>query len=150
MMLTFSSRSVRTALVVAGTALLVPSAKAAAQGADSLTTLSKIYTAVQAAKGKDAFDTTCLSCHKPVELAGYKFWSGLVGRPLGEFFGYIRSNMPQDNPGSITDEDYAGITAYILQLNTMPAGERPLPGDSVSLAKIRVVAPDTTRKGFGK
>lgn len=149
-MLTFSIRSVRTALVVAGAALLVPSAKAAAQATDTLTTLSKIYTTVQAAKGKDAFDTTCLSCHKPVELAGYKFWSGLVGRPLGEFFGYIRSNMPQDNPGSITDEDYAGITAYILQLNTMPAGERPLPGDSVSLAKIRVVAPDTTRKGFGK
>lgn len=150
MMLTFSVRSVRTALVVAGTALLVPSATAAAQGADSLTTLSKIYTAVQAAKGKDAFDTTCLSCHKPVELAGDKFWSGLVGRSLGDFFGYIRSNMPQDNPGSITDEDYAGITAYILQLNAMPAGERPLVGDSTALAKIRVVRPDTTRKGPGK
>ena len=56
-MLTFSIRSVRTALVVAGAALLVPSAKAAAQATDTLTTLSKIYTTVQAAKGKDAFDS---------------------------------------------------------------------------------------------
>jgi cytochrome c553 len=132
-----------------GCLLALPATKGFAQGSDSLTTLSKVYAAVQAAKGKEAYQTACVSCHKTVEMAGDKFWSGLVGKPLGEFFGYIRSSMPQDNPGSLSDDDYAAVTAYILQLNTMPAGERPLPGDSAALAKIRVVQPDTTRKGPG-
>jgi len=143
-------RFIRGTIALAVCLMAVPEADARAQSADTLTTLSKIFTDVQASKGKEAFQTTCLSCHKPVELAGDKFWSGLVGRPLGEFFGYIRSSMPQDNPGSLADDDYAAVTAYILQLNTMPAGERPLPGDSAALAKIRVVRPDTTRKGPGK
>ena len=126
-----------------------------AQGTDaakseSLTTLSRVYSAVQATQGREVFQTSCVSCHKSVELAGDKFWSGLIGKTVGDFFGYLRSSMPQDNPGGISDDDYASVTAYILQLNTMPAGERPLPGDSATLAKIRVVAPDTTRKGPGK
>ena len=134
--------------------LSIPASRGLAQVADaakpeSLTTLSRVYSAAQATKGREVFQTSCVSCHKSVELAGDKFWSGLIGKTVGDFFGYLRSSMPQDNPGGIGDDDYANVTAYILQLNTMPAGERPLPGDSAALAKIRVVRPDTTRKGPG-
>ena len=135
--------------------MAIPTSRGSAQVADaakpdSLTTLSRVYSAEQATKGREVFQTSCVSCHKSVELAGDKFWSGLIGKTVGDFFGYLRSSMPQDNPGGIGDDDYTNVTAYILQLNAMPAGERPLPGDSASLAKIRVVAPDTTRKGPGR
>lgn len=121
---------------------------------DSLTTLSKVYSALQAAKGKDTYAAMCLSCHKPAEFSGEKFWSLYVGKPLAEMFSYIKREMPQDNPATLSDEEYASVTAYILQLNSMPPGELPLPGDSTALAKIRVVppgtppgTPDTSRKG---
>ena len=140
----------RAASVAAAATLLVAPRLGAQATVDStLTTLSKIYTADQAAKGKEVHGAACLSCHKPVEHTG-KFWSDKVGTALGDLFGYIKSEMPQDNPGSLAADDYANIVAFILQLNAMPAGEKPLPGDSVALAKIRVVPPDTTRKGPGK
>ena len=123
-----------------------------AQGSDSTsgasrTTLSKVYADTQAAKGRQVYLLSCVSCHKPAEYSGDKFWGRLVGKTVSDFFVYLRSNMPQDNPGSLGDEDYANVTAYILKLNAMPAGEQPLPSDSVALAKIRVVWADTTRKG---
>ena len=74
----------------------------------------------------------------------------MVGRPLAELFSYLKSNMPQDNPGSLADDDYASVVAFILQLNAMPAGEKSLPGDSLALAKIRAAPLDSTRKGPGK
>ena len=114
------------------------------------TTLSKVYAAEQAEKGRESYMASCVSCHKPVEVSGERFWSGLVGKTVADFFLYLRSSMPQDNPGSLADDDYANVTAYILQLNAMPAGERLLPSDTAVLAKIRVVPPDTTRKGPGK
>lgn len=117
---------------------------------DTLTTLSKVYSTLQAEKGKTVHGVACLSCHKPAEFSGEKFWSLYVGRPLSEMFLYIKKEMPQDNPASLSDDEYASLTAYILQLNTMPPGELPLPGDSTALAKIRVVPPglpDTSRKG---
>ena len=121
---------------------------ALAQGADTLTTTaSKVYAGAQAAKGRQAFQLTCLSCHKPTELSGDKFWSGVVGKSLRDFFDYLRTSMPQDNPGGLDEDDYVNLTAYILQLNGMPAGERALTADSTALAKIRVVPADTTKKG---
>jgi hypothetical protein len=54
--------------------------------------------------------------------------------------------MPKDNPGSFGDEDYAGVTAYILQLNAMPPGEKPMPADSAALSNIRIAKADSTRK----
>ena len=123
-----------------------------AQAADSartviLSTVSGVYTAAQADRGRNVYQATCRSCHTPGELAARPFWNGWVGRTLGDLFGYVRSNMPQDNPASLADEEYASVMAYLLQLNTMPAGERDLPADSAALAKIRVVPPDTIKKG---
>ena len=122
-------------------ALVAPAALRAQSSDSSLTTLSKVYTAAQATKGRDVHGAACLSCHKPAEQIGANFWGDRVGKPLSEFFTYLRSSMPQDNPSSLSDDDYAAVIAYILQLNQMPPGDKPLPGDSAALAKIRVALP---------
>jgi mono/diheme cytochrome c family protein len=116
---------------------------ARAQGTDTtaVTSLSGVYTTEQATKGQDIFSAACLSCHKPVEFAGEKFWKTLTGRPLFEFFKYVKTDMPQDNPGSLGDEDYANVISYIFTLNSMPAGQKAMPTDSATLSKIKVVAP---------
>lgn len=138
-----------TAPAMVFAAAMLFASPAAAQG-DTTNTRAGVFTTEQAAKGRELHGFSCLSCHKPVEHTGPKFWNEIVGKPISEFFGYIRSNMPQDNPRSLADDDYASIIAFILQLNSMPAGEKPLPGDSTALAKIRVSPLDSTRKGLGK
>lgn len=121
---------------------IIAAAPARAQGTDSsLTTLSGVYTKEQATKGQDVHGAACLSCHKPVEHTGNNFWSDRVNKPLANFFSYLKSAMPQDNPSSLSDDDYAAVIAFILQLNQMPAGSKPLPGDSTALSKIIVKLP---------
>lgn len=145
-----SGLSPRFAAVAVFLAVVALSGAELSAQADTTNTRSGVFTAVQAAKGKEIHGAACLSCHKPIEHADPRFFNGLVGKPLAEFFGYLRVNMPQDNPGSLADDDYASVIAFILQLNAMPAGEKPLPGDSSALAKVRVSPLDSTRKGPGK
>jgi mono/diheme cytochrome c family protein len=116
-------------------------AHAQAPDTTALTSLSGIYTAEQAKKGENVYGAACLSCHKTVEFTGERFWNTLVNRPLWDFFKYLKSDMPQDNPGSLGDEDYTNVISYIFTLNAMPAGQRTLPADSATLAKIKVVPP---------
>src|SRR5689334_17558795 len=85
-----------------------------AQGADSIiTSLAGVYTAEQAEKGQALHSAACASCHKTVEFTGAKFWATLVDRPLFDFFKYVKTEMPQDNPGSLADTDYANVISYI-------------------------------------
>jgi len=48
------------------------------------------------------------------------------------------STMPNDNPGKLSRDQYADIVAYLLQLNGMPAGPRPLRPDPRQLEQIRI------------
>jgi hypothetical protein len=50
--------------------------------------------------------------------------------------------MPKNDPGSLADEDYAIILAYMLQMNRMPPGKTYLSTDTLELRKIRF---DTVR-----
>ena len=42
-------------------------------------------------------------------------------------------------PGTLSDEEYAQVTAYLLRLNGMPDGSLDLPADSAALGTIRIV-----------
>lgn len=97
-----------------------------------------VYTAAQATKGSDVFATFCRSCHSPTVHAGPPFRNKWYGRTLGELFGYMRREMPKNEPGSMSDEEYALALAYLLRINGMPAGNRPLAADSAALQRIRL------------
>lgn len=140
-MQTLSIRRLTSAVVLAGGLFFGPRAQAQGTDSTSLTTLSGVYTADQAKKGAEVHGAACLSCHKTVEHTGPKFWETLVGKPIWDFFAYVKKEMPQDNPGSLGDSDYAAVVAYIFSLNAVPTGQTPMPSDSVSLMKIKVVAP---------
>ena len=43
--------------------------------------------------------------------------------------------MPENNPGSLTDQEYVDVIAYMLSFNGMPAGDDELPPDPQSLAR---------------
>ena len=105
---------------------------------------SGVYTTAQANQGADAYAMMCTGCHTTATHTGEVFVSNWVGRPVAEFFGFIRAAMPKNEPGTLTADEYASIVAYILKLNGMPAGREALPSDSAALAKIRF---DSMKKG---
>ncbi|MEO6444422.1 MAG: cytochrome c [Gemmatimonadaceae bacterium] len=125
-----------------GCMYVAPRGTLAAQdaSADSVrTTLAGVYSAAQAARGKDVYTESCLECHTTADHSSPQFQNSWIGHLLSELVDYMRREMPQNNPGSLTAEQYASLTAYILSLNAMPAGDADLPSDSLHLSAIRFV-----------
>jgi mono/diheme cytochrome c family protein len=102
------------------------------------TTLSGVYSAAQAIRGKETFEFTCLGCHTTASHTGPAFMGPWEGKPLAELFLFIRYSMPKSEPGTLSPEEYAQVTAYILQLNGMPDGPGELPAESAALSIIRI------------
>src|SRR5690554_3416783 len=96
-----------------------------------------VYTDEQAARGKEVYEVSCIGCHAATlrgtpgapGIAGGRFTFNWDGRSLGELHAYIVGNMPVGQAGSLSDQQYADIVAYILQVNEFPAGEAELATD---------------------
>lgn len=109
-----------------------------------------VFTAAQAARGRLAYSGGCGFCHgrrlngapddpdmrSTPPLARARFLREWDGRSLADLFEYTRAAMPEDNPASFTDEEYADVIAYMLSVSGMPAGEDALAPDSRRLARI--------------
>ena len=103
-----------------------------------------IYTDAQAARGSAGFGAHCASCHgttldgtgEAPALTGAQFLSDFNGLTVGALYDRIRTSMPQDNPGSLTRDQYADILAFVLQSNAMPSGAKELDRRSEYLKAI--------------
>jgi mono/diheme cytochrome c family protein len=100
-----------------------------------------VYTAAQADRGIALFRSKCASCHAPNRFTDDLFYSSFAGKPLWEMFDVISDSMPEDNPGSLKNEEYADVIAYLLKLNNFPAGEAELPADKDALSAILMEKP---------
>lgn len=105
--------------------------------ATSRSTADGVYTSAQADAGFTLFVEACQNCHAPTQHALPPFRARWLGRSLGDLFGYLRREMPQTDPGTLSNEEYAMLVAYVLRINGLPAGREPLRGDSAALASIR-------------
>lgn len=102
-------------------------------------TLNGVYTEDQAKRGYDVYAGMCRSCHAGLgNHSGPVFRAHWGGKPLSELFNYMVDQMPKDNPGSLSYDDYTIVIAYLLKLNGMPAGSKELPADYDALARIRL------------
>lgn len=111
-----------------------------------------VFTAAQAARGRLAYSGGCGFCHgrrlngapddpdmrSTPPLARARFLREWDGRSLASLFEYTRVTMPEDNPASFTDEEYADVIAYMLSVSGMPAGDDELLPDSQRLARILI------------
>jgi S-disulfanyl-L-cysteine oxidoreductase SoxD len=100
-----------------------------------------VYTAMQAERGQTMFRSKCASCHAPNRFTDDLFYTSFAGKPLWEMFDVISDTMPEDDPGSLKKEEYADVIAYLLKLNSFPAGEVDLPIDKEALSAIVMEKP---------
>jgi mono/diheme cytochrome c family protein len=131
----------------AGAAVATPPvAAAAAQTTSASSIWSGVYTEAQAKRGEAIANKLCTSCHGP-ELSGGEAGPTLVGLEflgnwnsltLADFFDRVHTTMPADAPGTMTLEQTADLTAYVLKLNKYPEGQKDLPADSGALKQITI------------
>jgi mono/diheme cytochrome c family protein len=116
-----------------------PAAAAHAQGdAAPRTTLSGVYTAEQANRGRDVYAGMCQSCHTAASHTGQVFVTNWSGKPLSALFTYIVELMPKSEPGSLSLREYAQVLAFLLRMNGMPPGKTELVPDAEALKDIRI------------
>jgi mono/diheme cytochrome c family protein len=73
-------------------------------------------------------------------VGGPKFLRKWNGRTLVSLFDYVRTTMPANNPGYLSDAEVADIVAYMLSVSGMPAGADALEPDPKSLAAVLIVS----------
>ena len=107
-------------------------------------TTQGVYTPAQATKGKSVFNGACLGCHTTASHMGAAFEVRWFGRPLSELYGYLSNLMPKSAPGTLTEDEYVWVTAYILKLNGMPPGKVALSAEPDWLKAVRIDAAPTS------
>lgn len=108
-----------------------------------------VYTEEQAARGQPLIDGTCAKCHghalngagQPDQppspaIARAGFLHRWEGKTLEALFSYLKTKMPLDNPGQLTDQEYVDVIATMLTVSKVPAGDTELPPDTSALAGI--------------
>ena len=111
------------------------------------TVWDRVYSAAQAKRGEAAFQEHCSVCHGDglrgtddgPALAGRAFEQHWLEDSVKNLFTKIETRMPADAPGSLADAAYLDIVAYLLKANGFPAGDKELPLDVESLARIQIV-----------
>jgi S-disulfanyl-L-cysteine oxidoreductase SoxD len=100
-----------------------------------------LYTEAQATAGAEVYTKVCASCHEKTDVTNADFKANWGGRTLYELYEEIRTTMPDDNPGALSREEYAGATAYILKLNGFVAGGVAVMPDSAAMAGAKLTFP---------
>lgn len=127
------------AAALAGTAIAQETGKSVWQG---------IYTTEQADRGAGVYAQRCGACHgaalngtgEAPPLIGGEFVSHWDTMTVGDLFDRVRTTMPQNDPQSLTREEYADVLAFLLKNNGFPAGSQPLDRRSEVLATIGITA----------
>ena len=97
-----------------------------------------VYTLTQAARGQEVYASTCAQCHTTGQHSGTQFAAAWNNRRLSDLYDIVHNTMPQDNPGSLSEQDYIDVVAYMLQINRIPAGKIDLRADAAALRDLRI------------
>lgn len=87
-------------------------------------------------RGRVLFQNECSRCHVPAEFDGRlrARWTGRTGQELYE---QIRSTMPAETPGSLSNEEYYDLAAFILQ-----SGNVTIEGGSIAVNDLATLEID--------
>ena len=113
------------------------------------------FTATQAGSGRTTYQERCSSCHlqnlqgsgDAPPLAGVGFISSWGSRKTSDLIAFIQSTMPPSANGSLGEQAYVNIAAYILQSNGAQAGNEAL--TTASGETIRSIATGAAAAAVG-
>lgn len=89
------------------------------------------FTEEQAEQGQRTFAVSCGGCH------GVDMVDVFAGYATAEaYYLFSSGSMPADNPGSLADQQYVDIIAYLMREVGFPAGEERLTPDREVLRQI--------------
>jgi cytochrome c len=135
-------------LLAAGLAVLVVTAGAQSSTTTTAgkTTNDGVFSDAQSKRGAEAYQMACSACHDAQlvgsgtapALTGADFNANWKDETVGSLFERIRLTMPGDNPGSLSRQQAADITAFILGFNKAPAGQGELGTDTDALKTIKI------------
>lgn len=99
------------------------------------------YTEAQTNKGAQVYSQFCSSCHGASlqgqagpALAGQAFAKSLNFSKMSatQLYHFISSQMPANEPGGLSQDQYEKVLAYILSKNGYPSGQTPLSENTLS------------------
>jgi mono/diheme cytochrome c family protein len=100
-----------------------------------------VYTSTQAARGAKLFESNCAMCHRepggtaPV-LAGERFTKTFSDATLQTVFTTIKTTMPRNAPGSLSDAEYVDLVTHLLKINSYADGMNELAASDLPAIKI--------------
>ena len=103
------------------------------------------YTSAQSVAGQKIFNHSCSTCHGAdlqgqagPALAGPAFAKSLQFSKMSasQLYGFISKQMPANDPGSLTKNQYLRVLAYILSKNGYPSGQTPLSKSTLSQVNL--------------
>src|SRR6202041_3072177 len=129
--------SLTAVLVLLALAAMSPEAKSA--GA---------YTNEQASRGAAVYTQDCVQCHGAnlqgeagTPLMGRTFLQAYGAGTAAQLYDFLSRQMPLNAPGSLSQQQYLDVTAFILERNGLPPGAAALSAkslDQVSLAGMHL------------
>jgi mono/diheme cytochrome c family protein len=104
-----------------------------------------VYTEAQATRGMASFGQSCSGCHAlaaggKAPLVGDSFWKSFAQKTVADLLQYVSANMPNGNPGTLSESSYGDIVALMLKSNGFPAGNTELQRGVI--ANVQIVRKD--------
>ncbi|HKB95244.1 MAG TPA: PQQ-binding-like beta-propeller repeat protein, partial [Rhizomicrobium sp.] len=123
----------RTGKFLGATAALIALGGAYTFAPHAFAQAAGVYTSAQAEAGHAAYAASCAGCHRAnlagggdaPALGGNGFMSSFGNRSTKDLYNFIAKSMPVGAPGSLSEEQYTNITAYLLYANGAKAGSAP-------------------------
>src|SRR5882724_5769840 len=101
------------------------------------------YTSAQSSRGAAVYSQDCAQCHganlqgdSGPTLSGQTFQQAYGTGTAAQLYDFISRQMPQDEPGSLSQQQYLDVTGYILSQNGIRSDNSPL--SIASLGQIRM------------
>ncbi len=88
-------------------------------------------------RGAAIFQAQCIRCHIPIEINA-RLQNDWTGRSAQELFERVSQSMPAENPGSLTNQEYLDITAFLLASVSI---DLPTNSNSAVLSSIQIDPP---------
>lgn len=119
-----------------------------ASAAEDASVLDGVYSKAQAQRGKNVYNRQCVNCHSS-NLQGEGIEPPLIGvlfidawreDKLFSLYDYMATRMPKEGrrtvPGSLTEQQYLDLLAYMLERNGYPAGTADLRAEQLTTTQF--------------